>query len=78
MRKKSVTKKQHELEKSKPQVAGEQSAFGHMPNPGKVKQSTTLERAQKMGLYTEANEAHPHELNIAEELREKRKARKKG
>lgn len=40
-----------ELEKSRPQVTGEQSASGSMPNPEHVTARTTLERAKRMGVY---------------------------
>ena len=40
-----------ELAKSRPQVAGEQSAAGSMPNPEHVTAKTTLERAKRMGVY---------------------------
>jgi CBS domain-containing protein len=40
-----------ELEKTSPQIVGEQSASGQMPNPNFVTRKTTLERAKKMGVY---------------------------
>jgi hypothetical protein len=41
-----------ELEKSRPHVAGEQSAAGSIPNPEHITTKTTLERAKKMGFQT--------------------------
>lgn len=67
--------KSNHLEKSRPQVADEQSAFGHAPNPEVVTSKTTLERAQEMGLYTEASESQPHELDLAEEIEEQQASR---
>jgi hypothetical protein len=64
-----------QVQKSRPQVAGEQSAFGHAPNPEVVTSKTTLERAQEMGLYTEASESKPHEIDLAEEIEEQQASR---
>lgn len=72
----SQAKKMKRLEISRPQVADEQSAFGHAPNPEVVTSKTTLERAQEMGLYTEASESKPHEIDLAEEIKEQQASRK--
>lgn len=59
---------EEELEKTKPDVAGEESALGDAPNPEKVYEKDTLETAQSMGLYEEGDEAHQPELGIAEQI----------
>lgn len=53
---------EEKIQQTKPQVVGEQSASGHMPNPEEVEENDTLDRAQDMGLYKKADESHPVEL----------------
>lgn len=59
-----------ELRKTKPQVTGEQSALGHMPNPEEVYRSSVLDVAEDVGLYTESDESHPSEIDLAQEVAE--------
>jgi len=54
--------KDEELEKSRPEVSGEEGPFGDMPNPEEVQEKTVLEIAQEMGSFTDADEEHPKEL----------------
>lgn len=53
---------------SNPQINDEEGNQGSMPDPEMVDKEDTLEEAQDMGLYTNADEEHPAELNIAEQV----------
>ncbi len=44
------------------------TAVGHAPEVEVVEEKDTLETAQDMGLYEDADEEHPKPLNIAEEI----------
>lgn len=66
---------QKEVEKSEPEIIGEQSVSGMMTNPEEVEEKDTLEMAQDVGLYTENDEEHPAEVGIAQEIEEAEKKR---
>lgn len=51
-----------------PILEDEQSASGSSPDPEVVNEEDTLERAQDMGLYGNADEEHPKELDIAGQI----------
>jgi hypothetical protein len=57
-----------ELIKTSPGTYDEQSADGSMPNPEEEDEKDVLERAQEAGLYTDADEENPAELDIAKEV----------
>ena len=54
---------EEELEKTAPNLVGEEDISGDNPDPGLINQTDTLERAQKMGQYPKADEEHPTPLN---------------
>lgn len=51
---------------------GEQSISGATPDP--ESDDNVLDAAKEAGLYEKADEEHPQELNIAEEIEEAEKA----
>lgn len=53
-----------------PEEDSEQSRSGHMPDPEEVEGKDTLDAAQEVGLYTEADEEHPKEVGLGEEVNE--------
>lgn len=56
-----------------PQIQGEKSVSGSTPDP--ESDDNVLKAAQEAGLYEEADEEHPTELNIAEEIEKDEKGR---
>ena len=56
------------LVKSSPQVDDEQSFAGSMPDPEEVDEKDTLEDAQDVGFATNADEEHPEELKMGENI----------
>lgn len=60
------SKKFSEEESISSEGAGEQTAYGSMPNPEIVNQEDTLETAQEMGIYSNSDEEHPAILNTKE------------
>ena len=53
---------------------GASAASGHMPDPDV--DNDVDEMAGEVGLYTEATEEEPHEVDVAEEVRESEEARR--
>lgn len=51
-----------------PHTTDEQSVSGTTPDPEQIQQNTTLDMAQNMGLYENASDENPQELNIAAEI----------
>lgn len=62
-----------EAVKSEPQIPGEQSESGTMPDPEQIQDKDTLDMAHDVGLYEENDEEHPAEVGIAEEIEEAEK-----
>lgn len=61
--------------KSEPQIMGEQSESGTMPDPEIIQDKDTLDMAHDVGLYEENDEEHPSEVSIADEINEAEKDR---
>lgn len=56
-----------------PSVKGEESISGETPDP--ESDDNVLDAAHKAGLYTESDEEHPHEVDLANEVDEAEKER---
>lgn len=56
-----------------PSVKGEESISGDTPDP--ESDDDVLDAAHKTGLYTESDEDHPHEVDLANEVEEAEKDR---
>lgn len=63
-----------ELEKTNPEYKGESDMEGSMPDPEEVNSKSVLDHEHEMGLYEAADEEHPMELNIAEEIAKNRES----
>lgn len=51
-----------------PQERDEEELDGHMPNPEIVNSRDALDEAQSNGLAEDADEEHPKELNMAQDI----------
>lgn len=75
--------KKHEATLS-PEEEAEQERSGHMPDPEEVtgadksNPKTNLDAAQEVGLYTEADEEHPEEVGLGEQINELEDEKKPG
>lgn len=56
-----------------PSIKGEESISGDAPDP--ESDDDVLDAAHKTGLYTESDEDHPHEVDLANEVEEAEKDR---
>jgi hypothetical protein len=56
------TDNKEEAEKTSPEVSDEQGFLGSDPDPEMATETNTLEVAQEMGLYPNADEEHPSPL----------------
>lgn len=67
-------KKHQTVNQANDQIEEEEDNLGSMPNPDKVNEKSTLDEAHDVGLYEQADDEHPVEINIAKQVEDAEKA----
>lgn len=69
-----IIQKEKPTKRRAPYKSDQQAASGHMPDP--EVDDNALDMAQRAGLYTEAGEEDPKELNVAKQVDQAEKSRR--